>query len=188
MEPGGGSPEQLRSRGKWGGTLWRGWKWAIIETKNGNREMNNTMEIRVEHLTKRFYDRGRRQTTTAVSDLTLTAPDGALMGLLGPSGCGKSTTLNMICGLEKPDEGRIFFGGEDVTDLPPEVSTPTSPYCRTFSFPWRISRGPPGPPGRRWSAGPGTPPPWWKLRPCWTGGPGSCPAASSSVWPSPGLW
>ena len=79
------------------------------------------MEIRVAHLTKHFYDRSRRQTTTAVSDLTLTVPDGTLMGLLGPSGCGKSTTLNMICGLEKPSEGRIFFGSEDVTDLPPEV-------------------------------------------------------------------
>ena len=81
------------------------------------------MEIRVEHLTKRFLARGKgvHGEVTAVGDLTLTVPDGCLMGLLGPSGCGKSTTLNMICGLEKPSEGRIFFGGEDVTDLPPEV-------------------------------------------------------------------
>ena len=47
-------------------------------------------------------------------------PDGQLIGLLGPSGCGKSTTLNMICGLEKPTDGRILFGEEDVTNLPPE--------------------------------------------------------------------
>ena len=48
-------------------------------------------------------------------------PDGRLVGLLGPSGCGKSTTLNMICGLETPTAGRIFFGQEDVTTLPPEL-------------------------------------------------------------------
>ena len=43
-----------------------------------------------------------------------------MIGLLGPSGCGKSTTLNLISGLLKPTNGRIFFGKDDVTDLPPE--------------------------------------------------------------------
>ena len=42
------------------------------------------------------------------------------MSLLGPSGCGKSTTLNLICGLEKPDGGKVLFGEQDVTGLPPE--------------------------------------------------------------------
>ena len=36
------------------------------------------------------------------------------------SGCGKSTALNLICGLEKPSDGKIFFGDTDVTLLPPE--------------------------------------------------------------------
>lgn len=58
---------------------------------------------------------------TAVSDLTFEVPDGLLVGLLGPSGCGKSTTLNMICGLETPTEGKILFGEQDVTHLPPEL-------------------------------------------------------------------
>jgi len=39
--------------------------------------------------------------------------------LLGPSGCGKSTTLRLIAGLEQVLSGRIFIGGEDVTDLVP---------------------------------------------------------------------
>ena len=38
--------------------------------------------------------------------------DGKLIGLLGPSGCGKSTALNLISGLLKPTDGRVFFGDE----------------------------------------------------------------------------
>ncbi len=80
------------------------------------------MKIVLEHLTKRFPNRNKKEGgfVTAVDDFTFEIPDGKLIGLLGPSGCGKSTTLNMICGLEAPTEGRIFFGEDDVTDLPPE--------------------------------------------------------------------
>ena len=53
-------------------------------------------------------------------DFDFEIPDGKLIGLLGPSGCGKSTALNLICGLLKPTEGKIFFGEDDVTGLPPE--------------------------------------------------------------------
>ena len=52
--------------------------------------------------------------------MTITKPDGKLVGLLGPSGCGKSTTLYMICGLQKATGGQIFFGKDDVTNLTPE--------------------------------------------------------------------
>lgn len=81
------------------------------------------MDIKLRGLTKRFPARGKKEKgeVTAVSGLDLEVSDGTLMGLLGPSGCGKSTTLNMICGLERPTEGRIYFGDEDVTDLPPEL-------------------------------------------------------------------
>ena len=80
------------------------------------------MKIVLEHLTKRYPNRNRKikEEVVAVGDFTFEIPDGQLIGLLGPSGCGKSTTLNMICGLEQPTEGRIYFGDDDVTDLPPE--------------------------------------------------------------------
>lgn len=80
------------------------------------------MEVILQNLTKTFpsRDRKRKGEVTAVSDFTFTIPDGKLIGLLGPSGCGKSTTLNLISGLIKPTGGRIFFGQDDVTDLPPE--------------------------------------------------------------------
>ena len=80
------------------------------------------MEVVLQNLTKIFpsRDRKNREDVVAVSDFSFTIPDGELIGLLGPSGCGKSTTLNLISGLQKPTSGRIFFGEDDVTDLPPE--------------------------------------------------------------------
>ena len=79
------------------------------------------MKVVLDHLTKRFPSRSKKgEDVIAVNDFTFEIPDGQLIGLLGPSGCGKSTTLNLICGLEAPTQGRIFFGEEDVTNLPPE--------------------------------------------------------------------
>ena len=77
------------------------------------------MEVRIEHLTKTFIGK-KGSKTTAVNDMSFVVPDGKLVGLLGPSGCGKSTTLYMIAGLHKPTGGHIWFGDEDVTNVPPE--------------------------------------------------------------------
>ena len=79
------------------------------------------MKVVLKNLTKRFPSRTKKgQDVVAVNNFNFEIPDGQLIGLLGPSGCGKSTTLNLISGLETPTEGRIFFGDEDVTELPPE--------------------------------------------------------------------
>ena len=79
------------------------------------------MKVVLDKLTKIFPNRVKGgEDVVAVNDFTFEIPDGKLVGLLGPSGCGKSTTLYMICGLQKPSGGRIFFGDEDVTDLSPE--------------------------------------------------------------------
>ena len=78
-----------------------------------------SMEVRIEHLTKTFVGK-KGSKTTAVNDMSFVVPDGKLVGLLGPSGCGKSTTLYMIAGLHKPTDGKIWFGDEDVTAVPPE--------------------------------------------------------------------
>lgn len=80
------------------------------------------MKIQLQNLTKKFPNRNKKihGDVIAVDHFTFAIPDGKLIGLLGPSGCGKSTTLNLICGLEKPTEGKIFFGDKDVTNLPPE--------------------------------------------------------------------
>lgn len=79
------------------------------------------MKVVLENLTKVFQSRHEKGAeVVAVNNFSFTIPDGKLVGLLGPSGCGKSTTLYMICGLQKPTGGKIFFGEDDVTALAPE--------------------------------------------------------------------
>ena len=83
-------------------------------------------DIHLEGVTKRFGD------TTAVDDLTLSIPRGSFFAMLGPSGCGKTTTLRMIGGFEDPTAGRVFLGGDDVTQLPPykrDVNTVFQSYA-----------------------------------------------------------
>ena len=80
------------------------------------------MKIVLQNLTKKFPNRNRKvkEDVVAVDNFTFEIPDGKLVGLLGPSGCGKSTTLNLLSGLLKPSAGKISFGEDDVTNLPPE--------------------------------------------------------------------
>ncbi|MGL4234681.1 ABC transporter ATP-binding protein [Tabrizicola sp.] len=53
-------------------------------------------------------------TAKALSDVTMTIPDGAFVVLLGPTGAGKTTTLRLIAGLDRPDKGDIRIGGRSV--------------------------------------------------------------------------
>src|SRR6185437_8756472 len=68
------------------------------------------MSIQVDHVTKRFG------VFTVLNDVSLRVEAGELIALLGPSGCGKTTLLRILAGLERPDEGRIFLHGTEVTD------------------------------------------------------------------------
>ena len=80
------------------------------------------MKVVLQNLTKIFPSRDKKsgKEVVAVNDFNIEIPDGKLVGLLGPSGCGKSTTLYMISGLQKPTDGKIFFGEDDVTELSTE--------------------------------------------------------------------
>jgi multiple sugar transport system ATP-binding protein len=70
-------------------------------------------EVTLSGLTKSFG------ATKALSDVSLTIPDGAFVVLLGPTGAGKTTTLRLIAGLDKPDAGDIAIGGQSVkTETP----------------------------------------------------------------------
>lgn len=68
--------------------------------------------LRLETITKRFG------MATAVQDVSLEVGQGEFVSLLGPSGCGKTTTLRIIAGLETPDVGQVYIGGQRVTEAP----------------------------------------------------------------------
>ena len=69
------------------------------------------------------YDKASRRypgsDRAAVDALDLEIADGEFLVLVGPSGCGKSTSLRMLAGLEDVDEGSVWIGDRDVTELPP---------------------------------------------------------------------
>ena len=80
------------------------------------------MKVTLKGVTKIFPPRTKKESpVVAVDDFDLDIPDGKLIALLGPSGCGKSTILNMICGLEEPTSGDIYFDEVNVTNMPPEA-------------------------------------------------------------------
>ena len=80
------------------------------------------MKVKIDNLTKIYPSRNKKlpEDVIAVNGFDFVIEDGMLVGLLGPSGCGKSTTLNLLSGLQMPTSGRIFFGDDEVTNLPAE--------------------------------------------------------------------
>ncbi|MDP7114533.1 MAG: LPS export ABC transporter ATP-binding protein [Myxococcota bacterium] len=68
--------------------------------------------LQISGLVRRF---GRKQ---VVAGVDLQVPPGQLVGLLGPNGAGKTTIFRMIVGLLRPDSGRVFLDGRDLTALP----------------------------------------------------------------------
>ena len=57
----------------------------------------------------------------AVDDVSLTVPEGAIIGLIGPNGSGKSTLINLIAGSAELTAGRVLFAGEDISALTPDA-------------------------------------------------------------------
>ena len=51
----------------------------------------------------------KKNTLTAVKDISLYLPEQGLVSIVGKSGCGKSTLLNLLMGIEKPTKGTIYY-------------------------------------------------------------------------------
>ena len=73
--------------------------------------MDNIL-LEARNLCKSYHER------RVVDHVNLTVHPGEIVGLLGPNGAGKTTSFYMVAGLVRPDEGEVFFRGEDVSGLP----------------------------------------------------------------------
>jgi len=84
----------------------------VDDAKRRESGVVDGLALRADGLVKRFAS------FTAVAGLDLRVPAGAFFGLLGPNGAGKTTTLRMVCGLLRPDAGRVTIAGADVWENP----------------------------------------------------------------------
>ena len=69
------------------------------------RELDSTAGVHVEHVSRTFAT--RRGPVQALAGMSLHAAPGELVAVVGPSGCGKTTLLELICGLQRPDQGTV---------------------------------------------------------------------------------
>ena len=101
--------------------------------------------IEVRHLSKQFdkpndWQRLSRVTpVTAVSDLSLTIPEGDLFGLLGPNGAGKTTLVKMLCTLILPSSGSASIAGHDLAEAGAIRAAVGLVVSDDRSFYWRLS-------------------------------------------------
>jgi len=69
--------------------------------------------LQVQNLVKEFDG------IKAADDIVFEVVENSICGLVGPNGSGKTTVFNLICGYLKPDRGKIFFDGKQITSLSP---------------------------------------------------------------------
>jgi len=85
---------------------------ATVLVRPGEQAATTDVGLDVRSIAK-AYDR-----RAVLHDVSLAVHRGEVVGLLGPNGAGKTTCFYSVMGLVKPDAGRIFLDGEDITDLP----------------------------------------------------------------------
>jgi multiple sugar transport system ATP-binding protein len=97
-----------------------------------------SFSVRLEQVHKIFGKKGKE--VVAVHDLSVEIGEREFFTFVGPSGCGKTTTLRMVAGLEMPTSGRIYFGDQDVTDLPPQKRDIAMVFQDIALFPYMTVR------------------------------------------------
>lgn len=89
------------------------------------------MSLRIEAVSKRFITKYKE--TYTLDNINLSFKKGEFICLLGPSGCGKSTLLNIIAGLEKPTEGKLFLNDKEINSVGPDRAVM---FQESALFPW----------------------------------------------------
>jgi len=85
----------------------------------------------IENVSKRFQSKNKE--INVLEKINLEVQNGEFICILGPSGCGKSTLLNIIAGLEKPTEGKVFLNGREVLSPGPDRVVM---FQESALFPW----------------------------------------------------
>ncbi|MBQ4070912.1 MAG: ABC transporter ATP-binding protein [Clostridia bacterium] len=119
----------------------------LVEIKGTSKSYDGAKVIELKNISK-SYD-GER----VLDSVSLYIRDGEFVTLLGPSGCGKTTTLRIIGGFEMADEGELYFGDTEISDVPAhkrQVNTVFQKYAlfphlnvyENIAFPLRLKKVP----------------------------------------------
>ena len=76
------------------------------------------LQMRMENLLETRNLRKRFGGLVAIDGVNFSLSRGELRSIIGPNGCGKTTFFNLVTGKLKPTEGRVYYEGEDITNLP----------------------------------------------------------------------
>jgi glycerol transport system ATP-binding protein len=87
------------------------------------------MGIVVENVSKSYKNK------QALKDVSLEIRDGEFMTLLGATGAGKTTLMRVMLGIDKPDTGRVYYDGRDVTDVPVQKRSVAMVYQAFINYP-----------------------------------------------------
>jgi putative ABC transport system ATP-binding protein len=82
---------------------------------NGNGHGGDTAFIRLVNLSKAYQEGDRRR--VVLQDASVEFARGEFVALLGRSGSGKSTLLNLVSGIDRPDDGQVWIGGQELTAM-----------------------------------------------------------------------
>lgn len=75
--------------------------------------MSKEVVLQVRNVSKSFGG------VKAVNNVSFDLVNGEILGIIGPNGSGKTTLINLVTGFVKPDSGKVFFKGKELTKLPP---------------------------------------------------------------------
>lgn len=95
-------------------------------------DVHHNPVIEVSNVTKVFNS--KNGSNTALDRINLNIYEGDFICVVGPSGCGKTTLLNILGGLDSPDDGTVMFKGEQINGPSPQRGVIFQQYAL---FPWK---------------------------------------------------